>query len=219
MLRLLRRLALFLAAASVPPAAVSAWVHWVGRSAVTTAESAESADAILVLGAGVFADGSLSPVLQDRLDTSLDLWRAGKAPRFLVSGDHGRRDYDEVNAMRRRLESLGVPAERIFCDHAGFDTYDSLRRARDVFLVRRVLIVTQSSHLPRALYIARRLGLEAQGVEADRRRYLGANWQIAREFAARIKAFLETTVERRPKHLGPVLPITGDGRSTHDRRD
>ena len=96
-----------------------------------------SPDCALVLGARVYADGGVSPVLEDRLETALALYRDGRVSRILVSGDHGTTTYDEVNAMRRWLEARGVPPKDVFLDHAGFDTYSSIRRARDIFRVER----------------------------------------------------------------------------------
>ena len=174
-------------------------------------EEALSADCVLVLGARVYEDGTVSPVLEDR---RWILYRDGKAPRILVSGDHHTASYDEPNAMRRWLEARGVPPEHVFMDHAGLDTYSSMARARDVFQARRVLVVTQAFHLPRALYIARALGLSAEGAPADRRMYPGMAYQHVREVASRTRAFVDVTRGRAPRHLGPSLPLTGDGRCT-----
>ncbi len=174
----------------------------------------QTADCALVLGARVYADGAVSAVLEDRLQTALDLYQEGRVPRILVSGDHRTDGYDEVNAMRAWLEARGVPREDIFLDHAGLDTYSSMARARDVFHVRRVLVATQRFHLPRALYIARALGLTADGVPADRRRYPGALYSETREIASRTRAFLDVATHRVPRHLGAPMPITGDGRVT-----
>ncbi|MDZ4226299.1 MAG: ElyC/SanA/YdcF family protein [Patescibacteria group bacterium] len=131
---------------------------------------------------------------------------------MLVSGDDSVAGFDEVSPVRRLLVEEGIPAEDIFLDHAGFDTYSSMYRAREVFLVTDVIIVTQAFHLPRAVFIARRLGLEAQGVVASTGgslidRYL-------REWGASLKAALELTIARVPKYLGPQFPITGDGQET-----
>ena len=197
---------------------INALVFFPGRSLITTAAAAEPAQVALVLGAGVGADGRPTPMLRDRLETALELYRAGKVQKLLLSGDHSRPDYDEVNAMRRYLEERGVPPEDLFLDHAGFDTYDSMYRAAAVFQVEDVIVVTQEFHLPRALWIATRLGLDAQGVAADRFRYGVERVYAAREFAARVKAFGEVAVRRRPVFLGPVIPISGDGRATHDER-
>ena len=130
------------------------------------------ADCILVLGAGVRKDGSPSHMLTDRLLVGIDLYEAGAAPKLLMSGDHGQAEYDEVNTMKAYAVSAGVPGEDVFMDHAGFSTWESLIRARDVFGVRRVVIVTQEYHLYRALWIAEALGLEAVGVSADLRTYI-----------------------------------------------
>lgn len=173
-------------------------------------------DCALVLGARVYAGGEVSAVLEDRLETGLALYRSGRVSRLLLSGDHGGSDYDEVNTMRRWLEARGVPPEALFLDHAGFDTYSSMRRARDVFRVRRMLVVTQRFHLPRALYIARSLGLEADGVIADRRMYRGVVYSEAREIASRTRAFVDVARDREPRFLGAPIPIFTDGRATRD---
>lgn len=195
---------------------INALVFYPGRALMVSAEEARPAEAVLVLGALVFEDGTVSMMLQDRLETAYVLYAAGKAEKILITGDHGQVEYDEVNAMRRYLETKGVPPEDIFMDHAGFDTYDSMYRARDVFQARDVIVVTQRFHLPRALWIASRLGLNPQGVVADRHRYWREGYYELREAAARLKAFGEVTIRRKPVFLGPVIPITGDGRLTHD---
>ena len=187
-----------------------------GGTPIATAAGEEPFDCAVILGARVYADGTPSPVLEDRLATGLALYRAGRARRLLVSGDHGHDSYDEPNAMRRWLEARGVPPEHVFLDHAGFDTYSSMRRARDVFEARRILVVTQRFHLPRALYIARALGLEADGAPADLRPYRGALYSEVREVASRTRAFVDVATDRAPRHLGPKVPIFGDGRATRD---
>ncbi len=174
------------------------------------------ADCALVLGARVYDGERASPVLEDRLETALALYRGGTVQRILVSGDHGTAAYDEVNMMRAWLEARGVPPRDLFLDHAGFDTYSSVRRARDVFLARRIIVVTQRFHMPRALYIARALGLEADGARADRRRYRGAAYLEVREVGARVRALLDVTRDRSPHHGGAPIPITGDGLATRD---
>lgn len=175
-------------------------------------------DAILVLGARVYPDGNVSLMLHDRLTTGQELYQAGKAPKIIVSGDHGQKEYDEVNAMKDFLKEQGVPAEDIFMDHAGFSTYESIYRARDIFLVKRVIIVTQKYHLMRALFIARSLGLEAYGVAADKHIYHQVMLKSElREIAARNKDFLTAKIFKPlPKYLGEVIPVTGDGRVTDD---
>jgi len=195
---------------------INGLVYYGGRRHFVTLEEAKPAQAVIVLGALVYSDGRVSPMLADRLETALALYRAGKVDKILVSGDHGRVEYDEVNTMRRYLEERGVPPEDIFMDHAGFDTYDSMYRARAIFACEDVIVVTQEFHLPRALWIANRLGLKAQGVVADRHVYGTEGYYELREAAARIKAFGEVLVRRKPVFLGPVIPIDGDGRQTHD---
>ena len=156
-------------------------------------------DCALVLGAGVKHDGSPSDVLRDRLDVALSLYRHGRVERVLVSGDHRAESYDEPNAMRRYLEANGVPREAIFMDHAGFDTYSSVWRAKNVFGAERIIVVTQDFHLPRALYVARSLGIAAEGASADKRMYRGIAWLHARETISRTKAFFDVAFERRPR--------------------
>jgi len=195
----------------------NALVYYLGYSALVQADRAEQAEAIVVLGALVFPDGRVSVMVADRLTTALELYQAGKAPKILLTGDHGRDDYDEVNIMRLWLEGRGVPAADIFMDHAGFDTYNSMVRARQVFMLRKAIVVTQGFHLPRALYIAQRVGIEVQGVVADRHIYASAGYYEWREMGARLKAFGEVMIGRKPVFLGPQIPIQGDGRATHDK--
>ena len=178
--------------------------------------SVSDADCILVLGAGIRTDGSPSPMLQDRLNTGIALYQNGAAPKLLMSGDHGREDYNEVQTMKDITLEQGVPSEDVFMDHAGFSTYDSLYRARDVFQARKVIIVTQKYHLYRALYIARSLGLDAWGVSADTRRYRGQSQRDFREILARDKDFFVSVFKPLPKYLGDTIPITGNGDLTND---
>lgn len=183
-----------------------------GREGVAT--SATSFDCALVLGAGVNDDGTPSDVLRDRLDVALALQRTGRVNRILVSGDHRAATHDEPNAMRRYLEVNGVPPEAIFMDHAGFDTYSSVWRAKNVFGAERIVVVTQDFHLSRALFVARSLGMAAEGASADRRVYRGIAWLHARETISRTKAVVDVAVARRPHHEGPHFDLRGDGRAT-----
>jgi SanA protein len=172
-------------------------------------------DCILVLGAGVWGDRP-SPMLEDRLLTGIALYEKGLSDRLLVSGDHGKDHYDEVNVMKRYAVERGVPSSHIFMDHAGFSTYDSLYRAREVFLVKKVAIVTQKYHLYRALYIAKGLGLEAVGVSSDLRPYAGQEFRDLREILARVKDFLYVILKPLPTQLGEPVPVWGDGDLTND---
>jgi SanA protein len=182
---------------------------------VPTVADAPQAQVAIVLGARVWADGTLSPMLADRLQTGVELYKAGKVKKLLLSGDHGQTDYDEVNAMLRYALDHGIPDEDVFTDHAGFSTYDTMYRARDVFVVRSAIVVTQGFHLARAVYTARSLGLEATGVPADIQPYTN-EWRFAmRDWLARTKAFLELKITKPgPRFLGPVIPVEGDGRAT-----
>lgn len=187
-----------------------------GGGATALPEPPPIADCALVLGAGVWEDGKPSDVLRDRLDEALEVWRAGRVKKILVSGDHHTAGYDEPNAMRRYLEARGVPSAAVFMDHAGLDTYSSAWRARNVFGAKRVVVITQEFHLARAVWLARALGLEAEGSAADRRLYRGAVWLHAREVASRAKAVLDVAVRRTPRHgpASPAVDLAGDGRVT-----
>jgi len=174
------------------------------------------AQVALVLGALVNSEGELSDILKDRVDTALELYDAKKVQKFLLSGDHGRYTYDEVNAMKDYLLEKGIPKEDIFLDHAGFDTYDSIYRAKEIFEVESMIIVTQKFHLPRAIYIARSLGLENYGIIADKHKYLKAVYNERREFLAQIKAFYNVIFHSKPEFLGDLIPITGDSSLSWD---
>jgi SanA protein len=182
---------------------------------VSTVSAAPQAQVAIVLGARVYSDGTPSPMLADRLQTGVELYKAGKVQKLLLSGDHGQTDYDEVNAMLRYALDHGIPDEDVFTDHAGFSTYDTMYRARDVFAVHSAIVVTQGFHLPRAVYTARSLGLEATGVPADIQPYANERRFAMRDWLARTKAFLELKITKPgPRFLGPVIPVDGDGRAT-----
>lgn len=154
--------------------------------------SGERAQAVLVLGASVFADGTPSDILADRLEVAADLYLAGAADAVIVSGDNRSAHYNESDAMKEYCIKLGVPADAIIVDHAGYDTYASVYRARYVYDKQDVLIVTQAYHLYRALAIAHGLGMEAQGVAADKGSYDNQMSYSVREILARDKDFLKT---------------------------
>lgn len=187
---------------------------------ILTPEEASEAggiDCIIILGAGVRSDGSPSPILCDRLDVGVSLYKSGTAKKLLVSGDHGHVDYDEVNVMKKYATALGVPSSDVFMDHAGFSTYETMYRAKEVFQAKRVIIVTQSYHLSRAVYIANALGLEAFGVASDLRNYHYQPLYDVREIFARTKDFLYTLARPAPTYLGDKIPISGDGDATNDK--
>ncbi len=176
----------------------------------------EDVDCILVLGCGVWAGGVPSHMLEDRLKRGIALYEAGAAPKLLMSGDHGTVGYNEVGVMKDFAMAAGVPSSDIFMDHAGFSTYESLYRARDVFCAKKIIIVSQDYHLYRGLYIAEALGLEAYGVNADYRAYAGQTMREIREVLARCKDFASTIFLPEPTYLGQQIPISGDGNATND---
>jgi SanA protein len=187
------------------------------RKFIVFPENAPRSQAAIVLGAFVNPDGSLCGMLQDRVITAVELYRKGKVIKLLMTGDHGDKSYDEVNNMRIYAERMGVPTEDIFMDHAGFNTYESMYRARQVFKVESAIIVTQGFHLERALYNARKKGINAYGVAADRAAYRHVECNQLREIPARAKDFILSNITKPlPTFLGEAIPIGGDGRATHD---
>ena len=189
----------------------------VAANLISEDEAAEyGADCILVLGAGLKADGTPNFMLQDRLDKGIELYKAGAAPKLLLSGDNGQVEYDEVNAMKKYALDAGVPAEDVFLDHAGFSTYESMYRARDIFLVKKAIIVTQKYHQYRSLYIAKGLGIEGYGIIAEPRTYGGQLKRDIREILARDKDFFMVILKPEPTYLGDTIPINGSGLPSQD---
>lgn len=172
-------------------------------------ETLPAAHTVIILGASVYSDGSLSPILQDRVDTGLKLYRNGKAKRFLLSGDNRSEDYDEVNAMRNYLIDLGVPAAHIFIDPAGIDTYDSMYRSNAIFEVPSAIVVTQKFHLPRTLFIAKNLGLSYRGYAAESKKYITEDHLKRREKLANFKALYEIVSHQVPAAMGEKKPVSG----------
>lgn len=169
------------------------------------------AQVALIPGAAILASGGLSPIFQDRVDMAIQLYKAKRVLKVLVSGDNSTVSHNEVNPVRNYLLRKGVPDQDIFLDHAGFDTYSSMYRARDIFGVTSMLIATQSFHLPRAVFIARALGINAYGADADNGPSLSRNY--FREVFANGKAAYDLARHRKPEYLGDQIPITGDGRN------
>lgn len=167
-------------------------------------------DCIIVLGAGVKPDGTMSNLLYERTLCGAELYLAGASGRLLLSGDHSRADYNEVGAMKEYMVSRGIAANVVFTDHAGFDTYDTMYRAKEIFKAERVIIVTQGFHLSRAVFIANALGLEAYGVDCDTGAYGRNLMNDIRELAARPKYLLDAIFKPEPKFLGEAIPIWGE---------
>lgn len=173
-------------------------------------------DCILVLGCGVKEDGTPSDRLRDRVKVGVALYHAGVAPKLLMSGDHGSEHYDEVSAMLALAVELDVPKEDVFLDHAGFSTYESVYRAKEVFSAEKIVFVTQEYHLYRTLHIAESFGLEARGVSADLVPYAKMTYHHTRETLARCKDFFFALTKPAPTYLGDKIDLTGDGQGTHE---
>ena len=180
------------------------------------ADTVTDADCILVLGCGVHEDGTPTNMLEDRLKRGIELYKAGVAPKLLMSGDHGQDDYNEVATMKAYAIEAGVPSEDIFMDHAGFSTYESIVRAKEIFQADTLVVVTQKYHLYRALYIAARFDVEAYGADAELRPYAGQFRRDVREVAARVKDVLTCILKPDPTYLGEAIPVSGNGDVTND---
>ena len=173
------------------------------------------ADCIMVLGCGIEDEETPSPMLKDRLDVGIELYKQGAAPKILLSGDNGTEKHDEIHVMLKYAKEAGIPDKDIFCDHAGFSTYDSMYRAGSIFNARRVIVVTQTYHQYRALYIGDKLGFEACGVASDQETYFGQSSRESREILARIKDFFKSMLRSKPTYGGDAIPISGSGISSH----
>ncbi len=195
---------------------INAIMVGINRQYILSEEDAASldADCILVLGCGLWDDGTPTPMLSDRCNVGIRLFQTGASERLLMSGDHSRADYDEVNTMKSLAVQEGIDPDSVFCDHAGFSTYESMYRAKNVFGVKRVIIVTQKYHLYRAIHDARALGLEAYGVSASERIYRSQWAQDFRELLARAKDLIYCIFRPKPTFLGDAIPISGSGSLT-----
>lgn len=176
----------------------------------------EDVDCILVLGCKVYDSGNPSAMLEDRLRRSVELFQVNAAPKLLMSGDHGTVPYNEVQTMKQYAMDAGISSSDVFMDHAGFSTYESIYRAKDIFQAKKIIIVTQEYHLYRALYVANALGIEAYGVHSDYRNYAGQSGYDTREILARNKDFFTSIFKPEPTYRGDAIPIWGDGNLTND---
>jgi len=181
-----------------------------------TAKEKSDIDCILILGAGIWGDKP-SPMLEDRLNEGIALYKKGVSSKIIMSGDHGKEEHDEVNIMKNYAIEKGVPSEDIFMDHAGISSYDSMYRAKEIFKANKIIVVTQKYHLYRSLYIANKLGIEAYGVSSDPRKYSGQFIRDIREILARDKDFIKCIYKPKPTYLGEVIPVSGDGNMTNDK--
>lgn len=187
-------------------------VLWAHSRIAPSADSLSAAEAVLVPGAGIYG-GKVSPILAERLNASAEVLRAGKAETILVSGDYGSKYYDEATAMKKYLMQLGIGEDHIVLDHAGFSTYDSILRAKTVFGFTSLVVVSQDFHLPRAILIARLLGIDAVGFSASRvplgeTERKKAQW---REPLARFKALYDVLRHANPAFTGSGLPLDPSG--------
>lgn len=158
-------------------------------------------ETVIVLGASVHSDGKLSPILKDRVDTAIELYRNKKVKRFLLTGDHSTENYNEVNAMGNYLMKQGIPERKILLDHAGLDTYDSMYRSNAVLGVEEAIVVTQKFHLPRTIFIAKGLNLPYTGFAARSHSYKTTNKIERRELLANFKALYEVLLKKEPTTL------------------
>ncbi len=196
-------------------AAVNLYMSLSVRGETTSVAGAPHAQVAIVLGAAVDPDGSMSPMLADRVARGAELYKAGKVDSVIVSGDHGQWSYDEPDTMRKALQRAGVPGRAIFTDHAGFNTWASMVRAKKVFEVESAIVVTQGFHMTRALYLADAAGVRATGVTSDIQPY-GRQQRMSeiREIPARIKALGSATLDQKVL-LGPAIPVgSSDGRES-----
>lgn len=199
---------------------VNAYVKSTTKDMIVTAQEAadlRDVSCIVVLGCQVRDDGTPSSILNDRLTRAIELYELGVAPKIIMSGDHGQVEYDEVNAMKQFAIDAGVPSEDIFMDHAGFSTYETMYRAKEIFDAEKIVVVTQEYHLYRSLYIADKLGMEAYGVSSDYATYSGQYLREIREILARNKDFVKAIFKPEPTFLGDVIPVSGDGNITNDK--
>ncbi|MCR5606498.1 MAG: YdcF family protein, partial [Treponema sp.] len=175
--------------------------------------------AVITPGARVYKN-TVSAVVRDRLEAGADCIKKGKGEKILLSGDHGRKDYDEVNRMKDYLQKIyGIEGEKIFMDHAGFSTYETMYRARDIFCVKDAIVVTQQFHTVRSVYIGRKLGLDIVAYSAPEitgfANKLHMSWAI-RESLARVKSFFLVLFNVKPTYLGEKIPITEDSKKSWD---
>ena len=175
----------------------------------------ENVDAIFVLGAGL-KNNKPSKMLEERLDQAISLYKNGISDKIIVSGDHGRINYDEVNVMKQYLIDNDIPSDAIFMDHAGFNTYNSMYRAKNIFGIDKMVVVTQEYHLYRALYVANSLGIDAYGSNATREIYSGQMFRDMREILARVKDFFLAIFKPQASVLGDKIDISSSGNVTND---
>jgi vancomycin permeability regulator SanA len=182
---------------------------------LTDVSKLPNVDCILVLGAGIDGDRP-SLMLEDRLKAAIKLYDNNVSKKIIMSGDHGRKEHDEVNVMKNYAMELDVPSNDIFMDHAGISTYESMYRLKHIFGAKSVVIVTQKYHLYRSLYIARSLGIDAYGYAAEDIKYFGDTYREFREILARDKDFFKSIYKPKSTYLGEPIDLNGSGDVTND---
>ena len=219
MKKLKRLLIIFLIILAIP-FLINGYVKLSVSNKILTEEKSKElkdVDCILILGAGLW-NNKPSPLLRDRLDTGINLYKENIAPKIVMSGDHINKNYDEVNTMKKYAIDKEVVSSDIFMDHAGISTYDSIYRIKNIFNAKKIIIVTQEYHLYRALYIAKKLGLDAYGVKANSPSYSGDTKREVREILARNKDFVKTIMKPKSKYLGDKISLTDNGDITNDKK-
>ena len=199
---------------------INAFVRLSTKNRIIDADEAADlaeVDCIIVLGASVKNGNTPSLMLSDRLDRAIELYKAGVAPKIIMSGDHGSKYYNEVQVMKDYAIARGVPSEDIFMDHAGFSTYDTMYRAKEIFGAKKVVIVTQRYHLYRSVYVAKSLGMDAYGVAAKDARYHGQTKRDFREIVAVDKDFIWSLFKFEPIFMGEKIPLNQSGDVTNDQ--
>lgn len=198
-----RRAVQLVMAACVLALLPSAWTHASAGPRLRTTADAPAAEVAMVFGAGLLWNGRPTPYLRDRLDAAVELYRAGRVKVVLVTGDNSRTEYDEPEAMRTYLTEHGVPDGRIVSDYAGFDSWDSCVRAKEVFGVHRAVLISQGFHIRRAVALCRAAGVDSYGVGVDD--VHDATWYYggAREVFAAGKAAVDAVLKPEPRFLGP----------------
>lgn len=177
---------------------------------------ADDYDAIIILGCGVTPDKNPTRMLKDRLDTAISLYNSGVCDTLLMSGDHGKDGYDEVNTMLNYAVEHGVRAEDIFLDHAGFSTYETMYRASRIFGIKKAVVVTQEYHLYRSMYNAEAMGIDVTGVKAVSDPFFEQPYYNVREYVARFKDFWFDIIKPKPTYIGEIIDIHGDSSVTFD---
>ena len=190
----------------------NSWVSQVAKNKIFSHyDDIEPQQTVLVLGAGVKTNGQPSDILADRLETAIDLYIESQAAKIIVSGDNSTEHYNETDTMRDYLLANSIPPKVIFTDYAGFDTFDSIYRAKEIFGADKLVIVSQEFHLLRAIFLAEKLGIEAVGFSADLHEYRDRIWLNLREIPANTKAAANILFNSKPHFLGEKFDLTGDG--------